>query len=77
MLVTSFNVTVLANRALKCGNELCLVLAAPIIVTVFSRVYYAHLQGDFDGAIIIFVRRHEIPRLLQFLLLDPSLYRLR
>ncbi len=26
---------------------------------------------------IIFVRRHEIPRLLQFLLLDPSLYRIR
>lgn len=26
---------------------------------------------------IIFVRRHEIRRLLQFLLLDPSLYRLR
>lgn len=26
---------------------------------------------------IIFVRRHEIPRLLQFLLLDPSLHRFR
>lgn len=26
---------------------------------------------------IIFVRRHEIPRLIRFLLLDPSLYRLR
>lgn len=26
---------------------------------------------------IVFVRRHEIPRLLQFLLLDPSLYRIR